>query len=237
MHMFEIKKMLKSMKLANIFCYVCFFFAIIVSLHSSCAQESSGGRACDITYSIGKGDTLEISVWGNPELTKTVTVRPDGNISLPLIDQEIKADGIKPSQLKDTLSVLYSKEIKNPKVSVIVTGFASKRIWVLGEVVTPGVYPFSGEVDVLQAIIQAGGYKNSAHLENVVVIRNVTSAKPDFYMINLANHINGKKSSAINLAPGDVVYLPRSVIAHIDSFIKFFTDKVAPTYVFGKGRY
>lgn len=183
----------------------------------------------DLTYIIGKGDTLEISVWGFAELSRPLTVRPDGKISFPLVKDEIKAEGMTAQALGQQLALQLSKEIKEPKVTVIVTGFGSKKIWVLGEAVTPGAYPFTGEVTALKAIIQAGGYKNSACLENVVVIRNGRSPHPDAFVINLTKLINTKQAELdMILEPDDVVYLPRNIIAKLDSFIKFFTDKVSP---------
>lgn len=188
----------------------------------------------DIHYIIGKGDTLEISVWGYPEVSRTVVVRPDGRVSLPLLEEEVKADGITPQQLDEEITLKLSKELKDPKVSVIVTAFGSKKIWVLGEVATPGVYSFTGELTTLEAIAQAGGYKNTACLENVMVIRNGNTSNPQAFMVNLAQVI-GKKDTQfdMNLQAGDVVYLSRHAIAKIDSFIRFFTDKVGPHLYYG----
>lgn len=183
----------------------------------------------DLTYIIGKGDTLEISVWGFSELSRPLTVRPDGKISFPLVEEEIKAEGLTAQQLDQQLTLQISKEVKEPKVTVIVTGFGSKKIWVLGEAATPGVYPFAGEITVLEAVTQAGGYKNSACLENIVVIRNGRTPNPDAYVINLTKVIGKKGIGAdMKLEPGDVVYLPRNIITRLDNFIKFFTDKVSP---------
>ncbi len=182
-----------------------------------------------LTYVIGKGDTLEVSVWGFSELSRPLTVRPDGRISFPLVADEINAEGLTPMQLSQQLSAELSRELKEPKVTVIVSGFGSKKIWVLGEAVTPGAYPFTGDMTALKAIIQAGGYKNSACLENVVVIRHGRTPRPDAFVINMAKLINVKEAQLdMILEPGDVVYLPRNVISKLDNFIKFFTDKVSP---------
>ncbi len=192
----------------------------LLGIKGSAAQE-------EVSYTIGRGDTLEISVWGYPELIRTITVRPDGKISFPLLEQELIAEGKTPQQLNEEMIVHLSKEIKAPKVTVIVTGFGSKRIWVLGEVANPGVYPFIGKLTTLEAIIQAGGYKDSACLDSVMVIRNVSVPYPDVFSVNLAKVIRKKRNrSDIQLQAGDVVYLPRHFFAKVDNFLSFFRSNV-----------
>ncbi|MBN2121415.1 MAG: polysaccharide biosynthesis/export family protein [Candidatus Omnitrophica bacterium] len=187
---------------------------------------SQSGVADDSLYLIGKGDTLEISVWGYDELTRTITVRPDGRISFPLIDEDILAEGITPQSLKAKLTELLSIELKNPKVSVIITSFVSKRIWVLGEVSSPGAYPFTGKLSVLEAVVQAGGYKNSACLESAMIIRNFHTDKPEVFRVDLSKVISGEDVQAFELQASDVVYMPRHFIAKLDSFLNFFRRNV-----------
>ncbi len=178
-------------------------------------------------YTIGRGDKLEISVWGYPELTRTLVVRPDGNISFPLVDNEIKAEGMTPQELDEELTREISKEVKEPKVAIIVTEFGSKKIIVLGEVMRPGIYNFTGMLSTLEAVTQAGGYRDSACLDSVLVIRERDSLYPQTFRVNLTKVIKKTdKSHDVKLQPDDVVYVPRSFIGKLDKFVDFFKNKV-----------
>ncbi|MBN1793424.1 MAG: polysaccharide biosynthesis/export family protein [Candidatus Omnitrophica bacterium] len=179
------------------------------------------------SYLIGRGDTLEVYVWGYPELDHSIVVRPDGNISFPLIEGEIEAEGKTPEQLDRLLTTELSKELKDPKVTVIVARFSSKKIWVCGEVEEPGAYPFTGFATALESIIQAGGYKRSACLRSVLIIRNRDTRNPEAFLVNLDKVIKKQEiTSDVWLQPGDIVYVPRSFISRVDGFLDFFKDAV-----------
>jgi len=170
-------------------------------------------------YTLGEGDNLDISVWQHPELDKRVVIRPDGYISFPLVG-DIKAVGLTPPQLTSSLRENLSRLIKDPQVTVIVAGFGSKNIFVLGEVTKPGVYTFRGGVNILEAISQSGGWKNSAVLNSVMLVRNVFTDHPEAYRLNVYAIIkNGDFSQNLMLQPGDVVYVPKSFVANIGGFI------------------
>lgn len=199
------------------------FIPIVLCLAFSSANSQETNQ-----YTIGKGDVLEISVWGYPELSRTLTVRPDGAISFPLIDHQIITEHLTPEELDIKLTYSISKEIKDPKVTVIVKEFASKKIWVVGEVVNPGPFPFEGALTTMEAVIGAGGYRDSAYLENVVVIRNRMSDEPEAWMVNLTEVITEQEVYLdVPLQAGDVVYVPRSFIGKLDNFMDFFRGTVA----------
>jgi len=188
--------------------------------HTGHAEENA-------SYLIGRGDTLEVYVWGYPELDHSIVVRPDGNISFPLIEGEVKAEGKTPAQLDYTLTAELSKELKEPKVTVIVARFSSKKIWVCGEVEEPGAYPFTGFLTALESIIQAGGHKRSACLRSVLIIRNRDTANPEAFIVDLDKVIKKKEITADSwLQPGDVVCVPRSFISKVDGFLDFFRGTV-----------
>src|SRR5882724_3732519 len=108
-------------------------------------------------YTIGPEDVLDITVWNNTGISRTVPVRPDGKISLPLLD-DVQAAGLSPRQLKDTLTKRLAKYIASPEVSVIVREIHSFRVAVIGEVKTPGRYELKSRASVLDAIALAGGF-------------------------------------------------------------------------------
>ena len=173
-----------------------------------------------MVYKIGQGDTLDISVWQHSELDKKVVVRPDGYISFPLVG-DITAAGQTPPQLASNVKENLSRLIKDPQVTVIVLGFGSKNIFVLGEVIKAGAYPYRGGVNVLDAISEAGGWKSSAVLNSVMVVRKAFTEAPEAHRLNIYALVkNGDFSQNIALEPGDIIYVPKSFIANIGSFIE-----------------
>src|ERR1700752_400113 len=115
-------------------------------------------------YVIGSEDLLDISVWKEPELTRTVPVRPDGKISLPLLN-DVQAAGQTPTQLATHVTESLKRYVTDPQVTVIVTAINSQRIYVLGEVTRAGAYPMLPGMTVLQALSSAGGFTQYAHTQ------------------------------------------------------------------------
>ena len=131
---------------------------------------NDGGGQRDESYQIGKGDVLDISVWKEQDLTRTVTVRTDGKISLPLID-DIQAAGRHPIEVKKTIADKLREYIEAPTVTVIVQTQASKRFYIIGEVVNTGEYPLTKDLTVVQAIALAGGFTEWADKDDIVLLR------------------------------------------------------------------
>ncbi|MBN2377945.1 MAG: polysaccharide export protein [Sedimentisphaerales bacterium] len=174
------------------------------------------------------GDTIEIKHYYHPDLNETVTVRADGKISLPLLD-EIHVSGLTPSQLDNLLTEQYSRSLKQPELTVILRQSSTQRIFVGGEVIRPGVINMNGPVSCLQAVMQAGGYRTTAEPANVVIMRNQGTEKPIFLVANLK--YDAKKNilpENIALQPQDVVFVPRSKIAEINLWVEQYIDKVLP---------
>jgi len=174
------------------------------------------------------GDTIEIKHYYHPDLNETVTVRTDGKISLPLLD-EIHVSGLMPSQLDNLLTERYSRSLKQPELTVILRQSSAQRIFVGGEVIRPGLISMNGPLSCLQAVMQAGGYRNTAEPSNVVIMRNQGTAKPIFLVANLK--YDAKKNvlpENIALQPQDVVFVPRSKIAEINLWVEQYIDKVLP---------
>ena len=168
-------------------------------------------------YFIQAGDLLDIKFFYNPELNEKVKVRPDGRIALQLID-EIMASGLTPTELKTTLVQQYSKEVRDPAITIILRDF-SGQVFVDGEVGKPGQYDLERNLTVLQAIARAGGRKETAWTE-ALVIRRLKDQPPRILELDLKDIMEGKDfTQDIVLHPFDIVFVPRSPIADINLWV------------------
>ncbi len=158
-------------------------------------------------YVIGPEDVLYIHVWREDALSRTVPVRMDGNISLPIVN-EIKAAGLTPLQLKEALTMRLKEFIESPTVSVTVTEANSFKVYVSGEVKTPGVYRLRSETTVLQIIPMAGGFTEWANQTKILIIRR-EDGKEKRIVVNYKKIVKGNgPGSNITLKPGDTVIIP-----------------------------
>jgi len=158
-------------------------------------------------YVIGPEDVLSIHVWKEDALTRQVPVRSDGKISLPVID-EVHTAGLTPLQLKEKLTLRLKEFIDNPSVSVIVIEANSQKVFVSGEVRTPGVYRLRSETTLLQIIPMAGGFTEWADQKKIVVIRK-EGEKDKRIIINYKKIVSGEDMSAnIVVKSGDTVIVP-----------------------------
>lgn len=153
-------------------------------------------------YVIGDGDTLIIAVWGNPELSLTTTVRPDGKISIPALG-EIKASGLTPVELTDILTNEMSKVVKTPIVTVIMTGITNYRVFVLGKGAPSGVRTLTKETSLLEFLAQLGSLEN-ANLEKAYLIRAKKKVKTGFHEL----YAKGDFNQDIVLEPNDMLFIP-----------------------------
>ena len=159
-------------------------------------------------------------------LNETVTVRPDGKISLQLVD-EVQAAGLTPSKLDDMLTQKYSSELKKPMITVIVKSFEGQRIYVGGEVNRQGLITIAGNMTPLQAVLNAGGFKETASPESAIIIRKGPENKPVPIAMNLDEAMHGKSGSAdFLLQPDDVVYVPKSAIAKANKFVNQYIENL-----------
>ena len=152
-------------------------------------------------YKIGPGDGLEIMIWKEDTLSGSVTVRPDGFITLPLIN-EVQVVGLTTSQLRQTLEEEYKEFVTSPFATVRVTGIASSEIFLIGEVENPGVYPVTGNDTILQLLTRAGGLSIFADRDDIRVIRR-EGDKVTEYTIDYDAIIEGDLEQDILLRPGD----------------------------------
>jgi polysaccharide biosynthesis/export protein len=156
-------------------------------------------------YVIGASDVLSVTVWRDKDLSAdAVTVRPDGMISLPLIN-EIKAAGLTPEELRVKLVEAASKFVEDPEVAIGVREIKSRNVFITGNVAKPATYPLNNDMTVLQLIAVAGGLLEYADAKNIVVIRN-EGAHQQYHKFNYKDVVSQKHTAQnIVLKPGDTV--------------------------------
>src|SRR5262245_12129356 len=137
--------------------------------------STNSGSMSLIDYRIGPEDVLDIAIWNNPAMSRTTPVRPDGMISLPLLN-DIQAAGLTPMQLRDAIAAKLTEYLPNPEISVIVREVNHFKVSVLGEVKKPGRYDFKSQATVLDAIAMAGGLSDFAARSRITILRNENGA-------------------------------------------------------------
>jgi len=161
----------------------------------------------DPNYSIAPEDVLTIDVWKEPEISRTVPVRRDGKISLPLLN-DVQAAGLTPTQLGSEIVERLRATIVHPQVTVIVAQMSSLRIYILGQVTRGGAYPLVPDMTVMQALSIAGGFTPYANSKKIYVMRRENGAEKIFH-INYKEVISGRKvEQNIPLKPGDTIVVP-----------------------------
>jgi polysaccharide export outer membrane protein len=161
----------------------------------------------DPNYVIGAQDVLDISVWKEPEVSRVVPVRPDGKISLPLLN-DVLAAGLTPAQLAAQITESLKKYVTSPQVTVIVTTINSQRVYILGEVTRPGAFPMLPGMTVMQALSSAGGFTPFAKMKSIYVLREENGKKVK-YPFNYKQAISGKNAEQdILLKAGDTIVVP-----------------------------
>ena len=184
------------------------------------AQQSANGNATRASgavstaaaavppgYVIGVDDALSVVFWRDKDMSADVVVRPDGKISLPLLN-DVQAAGYTPDQLRVQLTEAASKFIEEPNATVVVKQINSRKVFITGNVGRPGPYPLAGAMNVLQLIALAGGLFEYADAKNIVIVRN-EGGKPEYLKFNYKDIIKQKNvEQNIMLRPGDTVVVP-----------------------------
>ena len=165
------------------------------------------GVATPPGYLIGPDDSLAVVFWREKDLSADVVVRPDGMISLPLLN-DVRAEGLTPEQLRVALTSAASKFVEESTVTVVVKAINSRKVFITGQVGKPGPYSLGGPMTVLQLIAMSGGVAEYAKKNKVVVVRK-EAGKDVTYPFNYEEVIEGKKlQQNIELKPGDTVIVP-----------------------------
>jgi polysaccharide export outer membrane protein len=171
------------------------------------SAASSKAATQDPNYIIGAQDVLDISVWKEPEVSRVVPVRPDGKISLPLLN-DVQAAGLTPSQLAAQITVSLKKYVTSPQVTVIVATINSQRVYIIGEVLRPGAFPMLPGMNVLQGLSSAGGFTQFAKTKSIYVLR-MENGKQQKYPVNYKEVVSGKHPDQdILLKAGDTIVVP-----------------------------
>lgn len=157
-------------------------------------------------YIIGPEDVLEISVWKNEDLSKIVTVRPDGKISLPLVG-DVKAAGLSPEELKNKITFELKSYLETAVVSVIIQEVNSYKVFITGEVNSPGTYKLKSKTTFLQVISMAGGFTPYASKNDIVLVRLKDDTSVEKIKVRF-NDLVYKEEAPIILMPGDSIFVP-----------------------------
>jgi polysaccharide export outer membrane protein len=201
---------------------VLFIGALTFSVSAASAQETNKGSVAGIPaatvaasasttpppgYLIGPGDMLSILFWRDKDMSADVTVRPDGKISLPLLN-EISAAGVAPEELRLKLKQAASKFIEDPDVSVVVKEIKSRNVFITGMVARPATYSLNSDMTILQLIAVAGGFLEYAKRDQIIVTRK-ENGHDQFFRFNYKDFIEQKNvKQNITLKPGDTVVVP-----------------------------
>lgn len=171
------------------------------------APTPAPGVSPPADYVIGAEDVLEVVFWREKDLSGQVMVRPDGMVSLPLLN-DVQAAGLTPEEFRVKLLEAAGRYVENPSVAVLVRTINSRKVYVTGEVTKPGAFPLGGPLTVAQIISLAGGPKEYADTKNIAIVRTV-AGKPVRFKFNLKDFAKGKNPEQdIVLKPGDTVIVP-----------------------------
>ncbi len=190
-------------------------------------------------YRIYPGDVLDVSAPSAPELSRTVTVEPDGRISLPLIGVVMAADRTVPD-LAQTLTQIYASQLVRPEIDVDVKSATPLRVFVGGEVGKPGVYDMPGDINALQAVILAGGFTANSKMSQVVIIRRGPGGHAMMRTVDLHSAVfKANLTDAIPLRRFDVVYVQRTGLANLAFMVQALRNiiPIQFSYAIGPNNY
>jgi protein involved in polysaccharide export with SLBB domain len=190
------------------------------------------------TYKMVPYDLVDIRFTYHPEQDpkKPVAVRPDGHIALDGIGA-VRAAGLTPEELGKEIAAKAAKRLKDPEVVVTITQFAPRRVYVGGQVRTPGIVQFQGEITPIQAIFERGGFTNEAQIDSVILIRDTGGAEPIIGRINATQSLESGLPERITLLTNDVLYVPMSGIGEAGLWVKQHLRDILPAEIISWGAY
>lgn len=185
-------------------------------------------------FTLGPGDTIDITVWRHEDLDKKIQVDPYGKIYYPFVG-EITVSGMSVYKLSEVLEQGLSEYYVNPVVNINVTAIQSQKIYVLGEVTNPGIFSMDTPINVLEAVAKSGGFTQDAKEQNVLVIRGDKTA-PELIKLDLDVTLKkGDLHQNIALQNGDIVYVPATTIANMSRYFKHLERILWPVVLFEQG--
>ncbi len=175
-------------------------------------------------YRLGFGDVLDIKFFRNDQFNETVTVRPDGRISLAKVG-ELHVTGMTPARLDSIITATYREFVLAPEVTVIVREFGGYKFYVLGEVNSAGGFAVERNMTLLQAIAAAGGQKISAKMSSVMVLRRGYNQEVEAIKVDLTKSVKARRGTVIAqndilVEPRDIIYVPKTLIANVSDFMR-----------------
>jgi polysaccharide biosynthesis/export protein len=211
-----------------------FLLVLTAFLSVSCsARKSEFTTAADLSlmsrtdpeYRLQVGDEIEVKFFMSPELNQEVIVRPDGRVSLQVLD-DVSAVGLTPNELDRVITERYRTELRDPQITVVVKRMAAK-VYVGGEVRQPRFVAHTGSLTALQAVFEAGGFTDTAEPSSVVLLRRLSQEKSVAAKIDLKKIINAEAQD-LALTPSDIIFIPKSTIAELNLFVEQYITKMIP---------
>jgi polysaccharide biosynthesis/export protein len=193
---------------------------------ASAPSESAPTAEQHPEYVLQAGDDIEVHVFNLPELSQKLHIRPDGRISLTLLN-EMMAAGTTPSTLGETIRKGYSAHFRNPQVTVVVMSVVNQNVYVGGEVNQPRLIALNGKLSAVSALFYAGGLKSTAKTKEIIILRNSGKNSAQVTRLNL-NDVLKKGSPDVELQPFDVVFVPKTRIAQLDQFVDQYLKMLQP---------
>jgi polysaccharide biosynthesis/export protein len=185
-------------------------------------------------FTVGPGDVIEITVWRHDDLNRKLQIDPNGKIHYPLLG-EVEAAGNSVNVLRDSIEEGLRQYYVKPVVSVTVGSVQSQRIFVLGEVKNPGLFPLDKPTSVLEAIARSGGFTLDAKKENVFLVRGGLDA-PEPVKLDLQSTVEmGNVKENIALQQGDIIYVPATRIANVSRFFRYLQSILIPVALLTRG--
>lgn len=228
-----------ALLIAFVFSFICTLwgcgntYRLNSDIDSQFITSNYQGQQSEKEYTIRSGDGLEISFYYNPELNTEEKIRPDGFISMQLIG-EVEVEGQTVAELRKTLMEKYSKILKSPEIHVTLKTYSQYKVYVGGEVNHPQMVSLGDGKTTLQAIFEAGGFKNSAEMRSVLILRGIGEPSFRAIKVDLMKLFVSKRlvKNDLQLRANDVVYVPKTLIAKVNQFVDQYMNKIVPSQVF-----
>ncbi len=191
----------------------------------------------DGDYHIGVGDEVEVKLPFNGEFNDRVVVGPDGQATLPLVGI-VHLEGQTVAQVTSELDRRFSRDLRDPRVQIAIRAYASERVFVGGEVNNAGLYNIPGRIGVLEVVMMANGFMDTAQSHKVVLIRRGPSGQPMIRVIDVSGFVAGTADD-VRVHPFDIIFVPKTTVAEVDQFVDQFITRALPfqrsfNYTLGK---
>lgn len=206
---------------------------MVMSLCAACASDPNLKPALPLAAPVtsvflSPGDEIEIKFAYAEQFNELQTIRPDGKIELQFLG-EVQVAGKTPAQLREELKERFATHLKHPQLAVIVRNFNEQRVYVGGEVNTPGMIPMPNRMTALEAIMEAGGFDfENARTSTVIIMRHDPEGKRQGYIVDLEPNLEGVLADAFYLQPRDIVFVPRTTIRKYNQWVDQYIEGVIP---------